>query len=279
MGRRLFALAVFAAMMWAPSPLISEAQTGSVVRDVAYGPHGAQRFDIHLPEDPRGAPTIFMVHGGAWRFGDKDARSVVLNKSTHWVAQGYVFVTTNYRLLPEAGPVEQAQDVAAALAAAQMEVAALGGDPDRFVLMGHSAGAHLVALVNVDPAFAEAVGVRPWLGAVSLDTAAYDVVKIMETAPRRIYRRVFGRDPEYWRAASPAHRVKQAPPPMLLVCSTQRNHSCPQTQSFATVLRTEGGRVLLLPVDLGHRQINSRLGKAPGYTAEVEGFLETLGVN
>ena len=44
--------------------------SSSIVRDVAYGSDPAQRFDVYLPPNPRNAPVIFMVHGGAWKAGD-----------------------------------------------------------------------------------------------------------------------------------------------------------------------------------------------------------------
>ena len=78
-----------------------------VSNDIAYGPSDAQTLDVYAPSDANNAPIIFMVHGGAWRFGDKATGAVVENKVSRWVEMGFVFVSVNYRLLPEAGPREQ----------------------------------------------------------------------------------------------------------------------------------------------------------------------------
>jgi acetyl esterase/lipase len=88
-----------------------------------------------------------MVHGGAWRLGDKKSQSVVENKVNYWVNKGYIVISTNYKLLPEALVNEQLNDVAKALEFAQAKSASWGGDKTKFIIMGHSAGAHIIALI------------------------------------------------------------------------------------------------------------------------------------
>src|SRR5687768_14722656 len=151
-----------------------------VLRDVAYGAHPRQQLDVYRADGPViGAPVIVMVHGGGWRFGDKTSRGVVGAKAARWLPRGFVFVSVNYRLLPEHDVLAQADDVARALALVQARARGWGGDPGRIVPMGHSAGAHLAALVSADPARWRATGLRPWLGTVSLDAGALDVAAIM----------------------------------------------------------------------------------------------------
>ena len=123
-----------------PDIAIALPEGTKVVRDIAYGPDAAQRLDVYLPEHPTAAPVIFLVHGGGWRRGDKAMGSVVTNKVARWLPQGYVVISVNYRLAPQAGPLEQADDVAMALAFAQSKAASWGADAARFVLMGGSAG-------------------------------------------------------------------------------------------------------------------------------------------
>jgi len=220
--------------------------------------------------------VIFMVHGGAWSLGDKGARSVVENKVTRWVPRGYILVSTNYRLLPKAAPIEQARDVARSLAVAQDMAASWGGDRSRFILMGHSAGAHLVALLATSPSISSGIVPTPWLGTVALDSAALDVVAIMEARHARFYDRAFGRDREVWKAASPFHAVTGTGQPILLVCSTQRQDSCPQASRFVAKASSLGRRTSLLEQNLSHREINQRLGEAGSYTEAVESFLDSL---
>jgi acetyl esterase/lipase len=248
-------------------------------RDLAYGADAQQRVDAYLPAKPSGhAAVIFMVHGGGWRRGDKAMGSVVTNKVAHWVPQGVVVVSVNYRMLPDANPVEQADDVARALAFAQGKAASWGADPSRFVLMGHSAGAHLVAMLAADRSIATRQGAKPWLGTVALDSAGYDVVKVMEGRHFRLYDQAFGKDPAFWREGSPLHRLNGTPPPLLLVCSSKRSVSCPQAQAFAATAMQLGGRVQVLPEALSHREINATLGEPGRYTSEVDAFLRSLGL-
>jgi arylformamidase len=245
-------------------------------RDVAYGSHALQRFDVYYPEDARSAPVIFMVHGGAWRMGDKAASRVFENKVARWVPRGVLFISANYRLLPEADALAQADDVARALTRAQEVAARFGGDRSRFVLMGHSAGAHLVALVAAAPERALRLGATPWLGAVSLDSAALNVVEVMQGRHASLYDQAFGSDPKRWRASSPFHQLDAAMAPFLGVCSSRREDSCDQARAFTAQASRLGARARVLPVDLSHGEINELLGKEPGYTAEVESFLIDL---
>jgi acetyl esterase/lipase len=246
------------------------------VRDVAYGADARQRFDVYGPEGAHGAPVIFMVHGGGWAIGDKANRAVVRNKTARWVPRGFVFVSANYRMLPEADPLEQARDVARALAAAQAQAASWGGDPARFILMGHSAGAHLVALIASAPKIALDLGARPWLGTVELDSAALDVERIMRGRHLRLYDRAFGTDPAYWEKASPLARLAAPGAPFLAVCSTRRADSCPAARDYAAKAQALGTRASVLEEDLSHGEINEQLGEDSDYTRAVEAFLDAL---
>ena len=247
-----------------------------ILRDVAYGPDARQRFDVYAPQDAHGAPVIFMVHGGGWARGDKSNRAVVHNKTARWLPRGFVFVSANYRMLPEADPLEQARDVARGLAAAQAQAASWGGDPARFILMGHSAGAHLVALIASAPGIALDLGARPWLGTVELDSAALDVERIMRARHLRLYDRAFGSDPAYWAKASPLARLSATGAPFLAVCSTRRADSCAAARDYAAKAQALGTRANVLEENLSHRQINEELGEHNAYTRAVEAFLDTL---
>lgn len=241
-----------------------------LLSDIAYGADPRQRMDVYLPAVAHDAPVIFMVHGGAWRLGDKRAGPVVDNKVRRWVMRGIILVSINYRMLPAAKVPVQAEDVAAALAFAQARAASWGGSRDKFVLMGHSAGAHLVALLNASRAAA------PWLGTVALDSAAYDIAAIMGQRHVPLYDRAFGADPAYWSSVSPLARLQPGGRPLLAVCSTRRQDSCPQAQGFAERSAALGARVQLLRQDLGHGEINAQLGSPGAYTEAVEAFLSGL---
>lgn len=248
-------------------------------RDVAYGDDPAQRLDVYRPSGAVEAPVMFMVHGGGWKRGDKAAQGVVKNKVTYWSGKGYVLVSVDYRVLPKARPLDQADDIAKALAFVQAKAKNWGGDPGRVFLMGHSAGAHLVSLLTADPTIATKAGARPWLGTISLDSAAFDVVEIMQGRHFDLYDNAFGKDPEIWRESSPTHRLKSRPAaPLLAVCSSRRRDSCPQARAFAAKVEAMGGRVVVLPVDMAHGEVNAMLGLPSPYTQSVVDFIHSLGL-
>ena len=247
-----------------------------VERDIPYGADPMQRYDVYLPASPKsGAPILAMVHGGGWRRGDKDNSRVVGDKAAYWLARGFVFVSIGYRLLPDADPLEQARDVAAALASAQRRAPQWRADPRRLVLMGHSAGAHLAALLGASPdLLANAGALRP-LGVVALDSAALNVPEIMQN-PRhpRLYDDAFGSDKSFWTAASPFHQLTRRSPPMLIVCSSQRRDSCPQGRALQDKAASLGVPMQVLPEDLKHGEINHELGKPSAYTRAVSDWID-----
>lgn len=249
----------------------------NVVRDVAYGTDPKQRMDVYLPAKGAAlAPVIFMVHGGAWRMGDKRMGNVVDNKVARWVPKGFVFISVNNRLLPEADPLDQVRDVAQALASAQSKAAGWGADPKQFILMGHSAGAHLVALLASSASLASQAGAQPWLGTVALDSAALDVAPIMQTKHYKLYDPAFGTDPTFWKAVSPQQQLQSGAKPLLTVCSVRRDESCGQARAFAARATSIGVRVQVLPQDMTHSEINKELGLGTAYTQAVESFMASL---
>lgn len=269
----------------ASSPALASARhdlpSGSrVLRDLAYGDHPRQRLDAYLPHATRKAPLLILVHGGGWAHGDKDHPGLVGDKALHWLPQGYALVSTNYRLVPDASPLEQAHDVARAVAFAQRQAATWDVDPERTVLIGHSAGAHLVALLAASPSLIAQAGATPLRGAVLLDSAAYDLVHVMEGRHPPLYDRAFGDDPAQWRAASPYERLSHQSAPMLLVCSTgQVRAACAQARVFSERAAKLGVRVDVLPRALSHMQINRLLGQPSAYTERVDAFLaDVLGL-
>ncbi|MBD2857707.1 alpha/beta hydrolase [Spongiibacter sp. KMU-158] len=250
--------------------------------DISYGTDKRQAIDVYRPKNASNAPIIVMVHGGAWRIGDKDNRTVVNNKLARWGSRDFVFISVNYRLLPDADPLMQAGDVAMALAYIQSHAAQWGGDPSKLVLMGHSAGAHLVSLLAVSPDRVMQRGGHNWLATISLDTAAFDIVKVMENPHPRFYDRAFGSDPSYWRSASPLHQLKDNSQinqlrPMMIVCSTEREDKpCDGAEVFASELQNRSVMNTVLPLAMSHREINADLGKNEAYTKSVEDFMAQL---
>lgn len=244
-----------------------------VMRDLAYGPDRLQRLDVYLPPHGQAAPVLLLVHGGGWRVGDKAHDRLMDHKLAHWLPQGVAVVSINYRMLPQAQPDVQARDVAQALAWVQQQAPGWGADASRIVLMGHSAGAHLAALVTGAPQWLQAAGAREPQAVVLLDSGALDVPATMNVPHARLFDRAFGSDPAYWARVSPAHQLQGSVPPTLLVCSSPRRSSCAQAQAYASQLQGLGGPAEVLPEQLSHSHINAQLGQAGPYTEAVEGFL------
>lgn len=109
--------------------------------------------------------------------------------------------------------------------------------------------------------------------------SAFGVVSIMSSQHQEFYDRVFGNDRQLWREASPTLRLRGKTPPMLLVCSTLRNNSCDQAAAFADRAKSLGGRVSVVPVAMRHQDINVDVGATASYTAQIDGFLHSLGLN
>ena len=255
---------------------------------VPYGTHPLQRFDVYVPTTKHPAttpsPIFFYVHGGGWDSGDKLARQMYYNKAARWVPRDFVFVSINYRLMsPNNGitPLDQAQDVARALAEVQRLAPSWRANPDKVILMGHSAGAHLITLFASEPIGNWAYTLKPWLGTVSLDGAALNLVEVMSNPHPAYFDAAFGNNPLFWRAASPFHQLEGPTKPWLGVCSTIRPFYVPNSCYYADKYATEAERLGSpyaedQPEELTHEQVNDSLGLENDYTRRVETFLRTL---
>ena len=137
----------------------------------------------------QGLPVVFWIHGGGWEVGDKS--SVQLKPQT-FTGKGFVFVSTNYRLLPHVEMETIVRDIARSIRWVHDHIAEYGGDPRRLLIMGHSAGAQLAALVCTDDRYLKAEGLSLAIikVCVPVDGDTYDVPAIIETAETR--RRVHG---------------------------------------------------------------------------------------
>ncbi len=248
------------------------------LEDIAYGTAKLQKIDVYLKKNGHsGAPIIVMVHGGAWVIGDKSNVRVASSKAAYWVPKGYIVVSVNYRMAPEADAYTQAMDVAAAVAYVQRHASEWGGDPRKLILMGHSAGAHLVGLITANPQLAASAGVKPWLGSVLLDSAALDLVTVMTNPHKWFFDKAFGSDMDYWRKTSPLHQLTASSPPTLLVCSLPRGEkSCGAARRYQDAAKKLGVQTMLYPRNMSHSEINIEVGKPGEYTEYINRFISAL---
>jgi acetyl esterase/lipase len=179
--------------------------------NIAYGPDPQQRLDVYVPEHAA-APRAVVVfwHGGRWREGDKaDYRFV----GAALAESGYVTVVANYRHYPQVKMPGFMQDAALAALWAAAHANDYGGDQQRLYLMGHSAGAHLAALVTLDPRyFAAAEQGAPRIAGVIGLSGPYDFLPLLEADVQDM----FGPPPLY-PASQPINFVRADAPAMLLV--------------------------------------------------------------
>lgn len=252
------------------------------LKDVAYGDLPRQRLDVFLPKGgEKPAPVIVMVHGGGWCVGDKAMASVTGGKQAHWVRKGFVFVSVNYPMVADGSrAVQQAESVAKAVAYVQRHAGEWGGDGQRVVLVGHSAGAHLVSLVNADAPLRAAQGVKPVLGVVSLDSGATNVVVQMAKgipAMKGRYLEAFGSTEAEWVKASPYHLLDRSAAPWLGVCgSTRPDKPCDQARDYADKSNALGVKAAVLPLAKKHGAMNKDLGEDGEYTGAVDRFIAGL---
>ena len=125
---------------------------------LSYGSDRLQEIDFWKPAKASGpAPLVLFVHGGGWKRGSKDVAASRFAPA-HFTGLGYAYAAINYRLVPNAKVEDQAEDVARALKALLDKAGELGIDRNRVVITGHSAGAHLVALVGTDEQYLKKAG-------------------------------------------------------------------------------------------------------------------------
>lgn len=252
----------------------AQRQRAPGAQTLSYGSDPAQVLDLWVPNGAKAAPLVLYVHGGGWKRGSKDT-AMGNALPGHLVGQGYAFASINYRLVPEATVEQQASDVAQALAFVLARADKLGIDRSKVVITGHSAGAHLVALVGTDEqylrkeglSFADIDGVMP------NDGAAYDVPKQMAQSGRFMmdtYKQAFGTDPVRQKALSPTFHAAAPNAPRFLLLHVQREDGVAQAQELGAALKKAGTSVEFGSFPgkglQGHAEINRKLGE-PDYAA------------
>ena len=253
--------------------LLSEARAQDVKRDIPYGSQDRQVLDVYSPPGAKDLPVVFWIHGGGWQAGDK---SDVQIKPQAFVDKGFVFVSTNYRLLPQRRHGDHR--------ARRRQVDPLGARPHRRVRgrpeppprHGPFRRAQLAALVCTDDRYLKAEGLSLAIikGCVPVDGDTYDVPAIIETAEtrRRVHgqpqakfghREKFGNDPAKHRDFSAVTHVARDKgiPPFLILHVAEHPDTTAQAQRLAAVLKDAGVPVTVFGArETNHNKINADLG-------------------
>lgn len=252
------ALLMMAPARAAESPIallnaLSRLDAARVSADHAYAAGPRHGLDVYTPTTGRkhDLPVVVFFYGGSWDSGERAMYRFV---GAALASRGMVVVIPDYRVYPQIRFPAFVEDGARAVRWARAHAAEYGGDPERLIVMGHSAGAQIAALLAFDP---------QWLGAVGLDPAR-DVAGLVGLAgpydflPLRSERlkTIFGPKAERWRS-QPIHFVTGAAPPAFLATGASDTTVDPGNSTrLAERLRAKGGTVELKSYgNLDHRLI------------------------
>jgi len=268
------------AQIAAPVATASKPETSIVTRAVPIG--GGQRVDIHAPlsiksqgifKPGRKAPVVIYVHGGGWVKGEREK---IYNLDSFTNSRNWMLVTTDYRPVPATNIDGQVRDVVRAINWVRANISRYGGNKNKIVLMGHSAGSHLVSMVA-----AKKLGGK-LRGIVANDVQAYDMVAYggMRGSLPRVYKAAFTTHPENWIKWSPITYVRNSsgglPPFLIMYSGSDYARRKTLASGFAGALKAKGTRVTLFDGQrYRHGSIASGIGTSPQVTRAVERFLKT----
>ena len=266
----------YLAQLFLAFALLSDVQAQDIKRDIPYANPTQERqvLDVYSPTGAKNLPVVFWIHGGGWQAGDK---SSVQLKPQVFMDKGFVFVSTNYRLLPNVEIDVIFRDIAKSIHWVHDHIAEHGGDPKRMLVIGHSAGAQLAALICTDNRYLKEEGLPLSIikGCVPVDGDTYDVPAIIETAEtrRRVHgqpqakfghREKFGNTPEKHRDFSAVTHVAKGKniPPFLILHVADHPDNAAQAQRFGAVLKESGIPVTVFGAkETNHTKINENLGQ------------------
>ncbi len=274
------AVFVIVAFVVFSSGFSGSANARSLRADIPVG--AGQTVDVHIPDaaEPQGffkikkkVPVLLYVHGGGWVKGDS---SRIYGLSDYANSRGYMLVAINYRPVPKTDIDGQVADVARAIAWTRNNIAQYGGNPKKLVIMGHSAGAHLVSMIGAQKKGGQLSGI------IANDVQAYDMVAYagLREGIDGVYLAAFGTNPSNWIKWSPVTYVRKGsgfPPFLVMYSNSHRPRRAIVSVAFAKELQRRGTRVTLFN---GHRyshgSIATQIGKSAEVTSAVDRFLKAV---
>ena len=243
-------------------------------RDIAYGSDPRQKLDVYVPQGGgRGLPVLVFFYGGGWNSGRRQDYAWV---GQSLAAQGFVVIVPDYRLVPQVLYPGFVQDGAAAVRWAHEHAGEYGGDPQRLLLSGHSAGAYIAMQLAMDQTLLTAAEVDPRLikGVAGL-AGPYDFLPFDVDASRQ----AFGQWPNA-RETQPINHVAPGRPPVFVAHGDKDDTvMLTNTTHMAKALQAAGDRVeMKIYPGVDHPGIVLALsrvfrGKAP-VLADMVGFLK-----
>lgn len=208
-------------------------------KDIAYGDHPRQRLDVYRPRDGSGPrPVVVFFYGGSWEMGSRESYLFVAEALA---SRGFAVVVPDYRTYPEVTFPAFLEDGAAAVAWTVDHAAEHGADPQRVFLMGHSAGAHIAAMLALDASYLSRHQLAPSAlsGFVGI-SGPYDFLPLSSETLRKIFA-----PPEILARTQPINFASSAAPPAFLATGDQDTTVFPRnTIRLAAKLRESGARVV-----------------------------------
>ncbi|MDN5937253.1 MAG: alpha/beta hydrolase [Salinisphaera sp.] len=245
--------------------------------DIAYGEQPRQKLDVYVPDDAvAGAPVVVFFYGGRWSEGQKEHYKFVGEALT---SRGYITAIPDYRLYPQVTFPAFVEDGARAIAWMHAHISEYGGDPNKLFVMGHSAGAHIAAMLATDARYLAAVGGGPaWLAGMIGLAGPYDFLPIT-AADLKI---IFG-PKSAWPASQPVHFVDGDEPPMLLLHGKADTTVSPKNSiALARAVEQTGGRAkLILYPGVGHIRLIATMAfllrwLAPPQLDDLDAFVQAI---
>lgn len=235
------------------------------VSGVAFGSDARQRLDVYSDRrTPRAAPVVVFIYPGRWKYGSRRDYLLVGNALARL---GWVVVIPDYRLYPASRFPDWVTDGAAAIRWTRDSIARYGGDPSRIVVIGHSAGAHTVAMLAMDEHFLRDAGVgRDGVsgfvsisGPVDTTWTDPDVQDLMGPAAQ-------------WPLTYPANFVDGDEPPLLLLHGAEDHVvGAGNSERLAARVRARGGCALSVVYPrIGHVQAALALAYPALHLAPVQ---------
>lgn len=236
--------------------LAARVQRHTRVCDIAYGDGARRRLDVYAPpeispgERSPGRAAVVFIHGGGWTSGAKDIYRFL---GAALAARGFVTAIPNYTLYPAARFPAFVEDAAEALRWTRDNAGRIGADPARLFVMGHSAGAHIAAMLALDPRWLAGVGLSNGQDLAGMIGLAGIYHFEIETDTMR---GIFGAPADKAHTQPLAHATREAPPLLLATGDADETVGPQNTRVLAEAVRGAGGRVeTIFYPRLKHREI------------------------
>lgn len=271
--------AIFMTTACSPIALLNAAVPSSgyqITHSIAYGDFERNALDVYVPRAPTDEPrpVVVFFYGGSWEAGKRDDYEFVAEALT---SQGFVVVVPDYRVYPEVKFPDFMLDAAAAVQWTKHNIEQYGGDAEQVFVMGHSAGAHIAAMLTLNADYLARVELQPQdlAGMVGL-AGPYDFLPLSSDRLKAI----FGPEEERWKS-QPINFVTGKNPPMLLLVGTDDKSVWPKNSyNLAAKITAAGGPVKVIDYPgWGHVDMVAKLAKPLRQQSLLQPIVQFIQVN